>query len=114
MNRKLVVFVPPDALDAVRDALFAAGAGRIGEYHPEVRGAGVLCQPVLPERRVQEVGTDGWRQLDAERLRSGPAMVLVAVVLQHTMLREGHGFLSVLRGKNSNPPAPSGAQTELN
>jgi hypothetical protein len=32
MDRKLVVFVPPDALDAVRDALFEAGAGRIGEY----------------------------------------------------------------------------------
>jgi hypothetical protein len=31
-NRKLVVFVPPEALDALRDALFAAGAGRIGEY----------------------------------------------------------------------------------
>jgi hypothetical protein len=30
--RKLVVFLPPEALDAVRDALFAAGAGRIGEY----------------------------------------------------------------------------------
>jgi hypothetical protein len=32
MNRKLVVFVPPSALDAVRDAVFAAGAGRIGTY----------------------------------------------------------------------------------
>ncbi len=32
MNRKLVVFVPPDALDAVRSALFDAGAGRIGAY----------------------------------------------------------------------------------
>ena len=32
MNRKLVVFVPPEALDAVRDALFEAGAGRIGAY----------------------------------------------------------------------------------
>lgn len=32
MDRKLVVFVPPDALDAVRDAVFAAGAGRIGDY----------------------------------------------------------------------------------
>jgi len=30
--RKLVVFVPADALDAVRDAVFAAGAGRIGAY----------------------------------------------------------------------------------
>ena len=32
MTRKLVVFVPRDALDVVRDALFAAGAGRIGAY----------------------------------------------------------------------------------
>jgi hypothetical protein len=32
VNRKLVVFVPEEALDLVRDALFAAGAGRIGDY----------------------------------------------------------------------------------
>jgi hypothetical protein len=32
MNRKLVVFVPPDSLEAVRDAVFSAGAGRIGDY----------------------------------------------------------------------------------
>jgi hypothetical protein len=32
VNRKLVVFVPEDALDTVRDALFRAGAGRIGDY----------------------------------------------------------------------------------
>ena len=32
MSRKLVVFVPVEALDAVRDALFEAGAGRIGAY----------------------------------------------------------------------------------
>jgi hypothetical protein len=32
VNRKLVVFVPTDALEAVRDAVFAAGAGRIGDY----------------------------------------------------------------------------------
>jgi hypothetical protein len=31
-RRKLVVFLPEDALDTVRDALFAAGAGRIGDY----------------------------------------------------------------------------------
>ena len=31
-NRKLVVFVPGEALDPVRDALFDAGAGRIGDY----------------------------------------------------------------------------------
>ena len=32
MNRKLVVFVPREALDSVREALFEAGAGRIGDY----------------------------------------------------------------------------------
>jgi hypothetical protein len=32
VNRKLIVFVPREALDEVRDALFAAGAGRIGNY----------------------------------------------------------------------------------
>jgi hypothetical protein len=32
MNRKLVVFVPPEALSELREALFAAGAGRIGDY----------------------------------------------------------------------------------
>src|SRR3990172_11375641 len=31
-THKLIVFVPREALDAVRDALFAAGAGRIGNY----------------------------------------------------------------------------------
>ncbi len=32
MNRKLVVFVPPEALSEMREALFDAGAGRIGDY----------------------------------------------------------------------------------
>jgi hypothetical protein len=32
VNRKLVVFVPREALDRVRTALFDAGAGRIGNY----------------------------------------------------------------------------------
>ena len=32
MDRKLVVFVPREALDSVREALFEAGAGRIGNY----------------------------------------------------------------------------------
>jgi len=31
-NLKLVWFVPSDALEATRDAVFAAGGGRIGEY----------------------------------------------------------------------------------
>lgn len=31
-THKLVWFVPREALDATREAVFAAGAGRIGEY----------------------------------------------------------------------------------
>jgi hypothetical protein len=67
VNRKLIVFVPADALDAVRDALFAAGAGRIGDYtrcswYTEGTGtflAGESANPTLGERgrekRVQEL-----------------------------------------------------------
>ena len=58
MNRKLVVFVPPEALDAVRDALFAAGAGRIGDYercswYTEGTGTfmgGAAANPTLGEK----------------------------------------------------------------
>jgi hypothetical protein len=32
VSRKLVVFVPREALEPLRDALFEAGAGRIGDY----------------------------------------------------------------------------------
>ena len=62
MNRKLVVFVPPEALDAVRDAVFAAGAGRIGDYercswYAEGTGtflAGDAASPTLGERGREE------------------------------------------------------------
>ena len=62
MNRKLVVFVPPAALDAVRDAVFAAGAGRIGDYECcswYAEGIGTFLggegtQPTLGERGVEE------------------------------------------------------------
>ena len=62
MNRKLVVFVPLEALDAVRDAIFAAGAGRIGEYercswYAEGTGTffgGEETRPAVGERGVEE------------------------------------------------------------
>ena len=60
--RKLVVFVPPESLDAVRDALFTAGAGRIGAYercswYTEGTGTflgGEETSPALGERGVEE------------------------------------------------------------
>ena len=62
MNRKLVVFVPADALDAVRDAVFEAGAGRIGAYercswYAEGTGtfyAGEGAAPAVGERGHEE------------------------------------------------------------
>jgi hypothetical protein len=61
-RRKLVVFVPADALDRVRDALFAAGAGRIGEYercswYTEGTGTflgGDAAAPAIGERGREE------------------------------------------------------------
>ena len=62
VDRKLVVFVPAESLDAVRDALFAAGAGRIGEYERcswYTLGTGTFLggestNPALGERGVEE------------------------------------------------------------
>jgi hypothetical protein len=60
--RKLVVFVPAEALDAVRDAVFAAGAGRIGQYERcswYAEGTGTFLggegtSPTLGERGREE------------------------------------------------------------
>ena len=62
MNRKLVVFVPREALDGVRDAIFAAGAGRIGDYercswYTEGTGTflgGETSSPTIGERGREE------------------------------------------------------------
>ncbi len=56
------MFVPPDAVDAVRDALFAAGAGRIGDYercswYTEGTGTffgGAATDPTIGERGREE------------------------------------------------------------
>jgi len=61
-RRKLVVFVPPAALAAVRDAVFAAGAGRIGDYercswYAEGTGTfvpGAGTSPAIGERGREE------------------------------------------------------------
>ena len=61
-TRKLVVFVPAEALDAVRDAVFAAGAGSIGDYERcswYTEGTGTFLggegtSPTLGERGREE------------------------------------------------------------
>ena len=61
MNRKLVVFLPADALDAVSEALFAAGAGRIGNYERcswFTEGTGAFRALPGASPTVGEVGED--------------------------------------------------------
>ena len=60
-QRKLVVFVPPDALDAVRDALFEAGAGRIGDYERcswYTAGTGTFLAREGADPTIGEVGRE--------------------------------------------------------
>ena len=60
-GRKLVVFVPPEALEAVRDALFEAGAGRIGDYERcswYTEGTGTFVALEGAEPSVGEVGRE--------------------------------------------------------
>jgi hypothetical protein len=60
-DRKLVVFVPADALDAVREAVFAAGAGRIGAYVRcswYTEGTGTFRALPGASPSVGEVGTE--------------------------------------------------------
>ena len=91
MNRKLVVFVPREALDPVREALFAAGAGRIGEYERcswYAEGTGTF----LPRQGAQPaVGTVGQEERVPElRLETVfPAESQAAVV---AALRGAHPY----------------------
>lgn len=60
-RRKLVWFVPEDALEATRDAVFAAGAGRIGEYERcswYTAGTGTFVPRAGAEPTIGEVGRE--------------------------------------------------------
>jgi hypothetical protein len=59
--RKLVWFVPEDALEATRGAVFAAGAGRIGEYERcswYTAGTGTFLPREGAEPAIGEVGSE--------------------------------------------------------
>jgi hypothetical protein len=60
-KRKLVVFVPREALDPVRDALFEAGAGRIGAYERcswYTAGTGTFRAGVGADPAIGEAGRE--------------------------------------------------------
>src|SRR5438445_7381085 len=58
---KLVWFVPEDALERTRDAVFAAGAGRIGDYERcswYTRGDGTFLGGAGADPRIGERGRE--------------------------------------------------------
>jgi hypothetical protein len=61
VDRRLVVFVPSTALESVRDALFSAGAGRIGDYERcswYTEGVGTFRALEGAEPAIGEVGRE--------------------------------------------------------
>ena len=61
MLHKLVWFVPEEALDATRDAVFAAGAGRIGDYERcswYASGTGTFLAGEGADPAIGEVGQE--------------------------------------------------------
>jgi hypothetical protein len=60
-THKLVWFVPREALDATREAVFAAGAGRIGDYERcswYAAGTGTFLARPGAEPTIGEVGRE--------------------------------------------------------
>jgi hypothetical protein len=61
VNLKLVYFVPEDARDATREACFAAGGGRIGDYERcswYTLGTGTFLGREGADPAIGEVGED--------------------------------------------------------
>jgi hypothetical protein len=90
-KRKLVVFVPREALDTVRNALFGAGAGRIGDYERcswYTAGTGTF---VAGETADPNVGERGREERVAElRLETVYPVEREAEVV--SALREAHPY----------------------
>lgn len=60
-THKLVWFVPVEALDRTRDAVFAAGAGRIGDYERcswYARGVGTFRGDEATDPAIGEAGRE--------------------------------------------------------
>jgi hypothetical protein len=88
---KLVWFVPESALDATRDAVFSAGAGRIGDYDHcswYTRGTGTFLGGEAADPAIGEAGRE--ERVDELRVETVvPAASLAAVV---AALRAAHPY----------------------
>jgi hypothetical protein len=88
---KLVWFVPETALDATRDAVFSAGAGRIGGYERcswYASGTGTFLGGEGADPAIGEAGRE--ERVDELRVETVvPAAALAAVV---AALRSAHPY----------------------
>jgi dinuclear metal center YbgI/SA1388 family protein len=90
-EHKLVTFVPEDAVSRVSDALFAAGAGRIGKYSAcsfRSRGQGTFFGEAGSNPAVGESG----RLETAEEVRLETVVPLEAVEAVVRALRQAHPY----------------------
>jgi hypothetical protein len=91
VRRKLVVFVPTPALEGVCEALFAAGAGRIGDYERcawYTAGTGTFLAGEDAHPSVGEVGQE--QRVTEYRLETVFASELEAEVVR--ALRDTHPY----------------------
>ena len=88
---KLVWFVPESALDATRAAVFAAGAGRIGDYERcswYTRGTGTFLGGEGTDPAVGEAG----REERVEELRVETVVPAASIAAVVAALRAAHPY----------------------
>jgi hypothetical protein len=91
LSVKLVWFVPEEALDATRNAVFAAGGGRIGDYERCSWYTGGTGTFLGGEKTTPALGERGREEHVAElRVETVVPDELVAVAI--AALREAHPY----------------------
>jgi hypothetical protein len=88
---KLVWFVPENALDATRDAVFSAGAGRIGDYERcswYARGTGTFLGGEGADPAIGEAG----REERVDELRVETLVPAASLALVVAALRAAHPY----------------------
>jgi len=88
---KLVWFVPETALDATRDAVFSAGAGRIGDYERcswYARGTGTFFGGAGADPAIGEAGRE--ERVDELRVETVVSASALPAVLE--ALRAAHPY----------------------
>jgi dinuclear metal center YbgI/SA1388 family protein len=101
---KLVTFVPPEAVEAVIDALAAAGAGTIGEYERcsfRLRGTGTFRPSAAADPYSGEIGRDASEdefRVEMEVPRGSAGAVVRALHEAHPYEEAAYDLLPMVEG----------------